>query len=495
MKLTVKSVPIESLQQELKRFLAEDETHRVGHLTSIDGSQVVLMVLKPSQGAAEVWQSEIEGNHYTSLTTQCANLHWMERVMCDMFGIVPEHHPRLKPVLMQHWYPVGFYPLRTAPLDANDLQMDDREFHFLDVRGDGVWQLPVGPIHAGVIEPGHFRFSCMGEYIQNLELKLGYVHRGLEKRMTEVPWQKLNFVAELIAGDTTVGNSLASAIALESLVGVEVPPLAQALRTVALEVERAAMHIIDVGGVANDLGMTGIYQNFSKFRGMALAIGDAIAGSRFVRAYVVCGGVRREPRAPIDKILANLRALRQNLKQLCPLLMENQSAIDRMEGIGRLKPALASEFGMLGVTGRAANVNYDTRRHFKHGLYPDLEVPVAVEPAGDIFARTKVRVREIFASLDVIEQVLSNLPTGPITVALPEKLPANEVSVGIVEGFRGELMHWIFTDDKGNIKRYSIKDPSWNNWTAISIAIRNGLIADFPLCNKSLALSYSGNDL
>jgi hypothetical protein len=250
-------VAIGALQENLKAALSKPG-YRVGHLTSIDGGQVVLLLLDTSGGTAELWQSQIEKNHYGSLTGHFAQVHWMERVMWDMFGIVPEHHPRLKPVILQDAYEAGFYPLRTRPLAADDVQVLDREFHFLDVRGEGVWQLPVGPIHAGVIEPGHFRFSCMGEYIENLELKFGYVHRGVEKRLTEVPWQRANFVAEAIAGDTTVANSLAHAMAMESLCGVEVPPLAAALRTVALELERLAMHIIDVGGAANDIGMLGI---------------------------------------------------------------------------------------------------------------------------------------------------------------------------------------------------------------------------------------------
>jgi len=494
MKLSTRTVPIESLQSEIKAWL-EEPTNRISMLTSIDGAQLVLLMLKPSERHAELWVSEVKENRYTSLTLSFAQLHWAERAMWDMFGIVPEGHPRLKPVLLQDPYPAGYYPLRTAPLTGADLQVLDREFHFLEVRGDGVWQLPVGPIHAGVIEPGHFRFSLMGEYIQNLELKFGYVHRGLEKRMTEVPWQKASFVAEAIAGDTSVANSLAFAIAIESLLGVEVPPLAQALRTVALEIERVAMHTIDIGGIAGDIGMLGILQSFSRFRGIALGMGEGIAGARFMKAFIAPGGVRAEPRAPISKVLGNVKNMREELKRLCPMLLENQSAIERMDGIGKLKHALANEFGMVGVVGRAAGVGYDTRRHYKQGLYPNLDCPIAVEPAGDILARTKIRAKEIFNSLDLIERILSDLPTGAIKIDLPDVLPSDSVAAGIVEGFRGELIHVAFTDESGKIKRYAIKDPSWNNWTCISIAIRNNLLADFPLCNKSLALSYSGNDL
>ena len=379
MKLSSRIVPIETLQSELKAWLAEP-TNRVSHLTSIDGSQVVLLVLKPSERLGELWVSPLAKNHYTALTLNFAQLHWAERAMWDMFGIVPEHHPRLKPILLQDPYPGGYYPLRTAPLQDGDLQKRDREFHFLEVRGEGVWQLPVGPIHAGVIEPGHFRFSLMGEYIQNLELKFGYVHRGVEKRMTEVPWQQANFVAEAIAGDTAVANSLAFATAIEALLDIQAPQRADALRTVALEIERLAMHIIDVGGIANDIGMVGINSSFSRFRGVALGMGDAIGGGRFMKAFITPGGVRSEPRAPVTKVLENLRTLRQELQKLCPMLIENQSAVERMDGVGRLKYSLAAEFGMVGVVGRAAGVAYDTRRHFKQGLYPELDCPIAVEP-------------------------------------------------------------------------------------------------------------------
>lgn len=494
MKVVTKLVPADRLQDSLQQWMM-DPNHRIGVLTSIDGDQLAVLVLDLLHNSAEVWLSPIEDNHYKSLTLNIPQLHWFERVIWDMFGIVPDNHPRLNPVLLQEAYAPGLYPLRKAPLEASHKQTLEKDFHFLDVRGEGVWQLPVGPIHAGVIEPGHFRFSCMGEVIHNLEIKLGYVHRGVEKRLTEVPWKKAHFVAEAIAGDTTAANALAHAEAIESLCDVTIPARAATLRTIALEIERVAMHTIDVGGIANDIGMVSINASFSKFRGVALDLGDAISGSRFLRSFIIPGGVRGEPRMPVEQMLTNVRKLRKELNKLTDIFLDNPTAVDRCEKIGRLKPALAHEFGMVGVTARACGIKYDTRKHFRQGLYPELDVPIASHPTGDILSRTKVRIDEIFNSLNIIEKLLQELPEGPLSLQLPNQLAKDSVGVGIVEAFRGELIHLIFTDKTGAIQRYSIKDPSWNNWTAISIAIRDSLIADFPLCNKSLALSYSGNDL
>lgn len=497
MKLELKNVPIDKLQKELQLWLARER--RIGLLTSFDGGQLVILLLDPSRGKGELWQSEVTNNEYTSLTLKFPQLHWSERVLWDMFGVVPRQHPRLKPVAIHDEYPRDFFPLRTQDLKETDARVEHDRHYFMEVHGEGVWELPVGPIHAGVIEPGHFRFSCLGETIVNLELRFGYVHRGVEKRITEVPWQKARFVAEATASDTACANALAHAVAIESLLGVEVPPLAQVLRTIALETERVAMHVVDVGGVMGDIGMVALLQTMSRLRGHALNFGQALTGSRFLRAYVVPGGVASVPDEARIKIVKDLVVdLRARLKPVLNIFMDNQAAIARMDGIGKLKHSLAQEFGVVGVAARAAGLHYDTRRHFKQGIFPEGAPEPAVENGGDVLSRTNVRINELWRSLDVLERLtdsLSGYNDKTARVQLPEKLPADSYAVGIVEAFRGELIHLVATDQEGRIRRYCIKDPSHNNWTAISIVIRDNLIADFPLCNKSLALSYGGNDL
>jgi Ni,Fe-hydrogenase III large subunit len=220
-----------------------------------------------------------------------------------------------------------------------------------------------------------------------------------------------------------------------------------------------------------------------------------LAGSRFMRGYIVPGGVRKFSAENLIAMQKQIKNLRKEMNALFELLEENQAARERMEKIGVISPSLAKEFGLVGIAARACGIAYDCRQHFKHGLYPELAPPIAVQPGGDILARTRVRIAEIDSSCNIIEKILDGLPTGQHFIALPDKLPANETGLGVVEAFRGELIHLLFTDNQGAIKRYAIKDPSFNNWTAISIAIRNNLIADFPMVNKSLSLSYSGNDL
>lgn len=235
--------------------------------------------------------------------------------------------------------------------------------------------------------------------------------------------------------------------------------------------------------------------SMGRLRGKALGLGDLLSGSRFLRAFIFPGGVRKVEDRKLAEIKAGVIGLRKDLKPVISMFLENQMAIERMQDIGTLSKSLAQEFGMVGVIARACGINYDSRQHYAQGKFPEMAPPPAVENGGDIFARERVRINEIWSTLDTIERLVDNCPHGDERIAVPDKLPARATGMGIVEAFRGELIHLAFTDEDGQICRYAIKDPSFNNWTAISIAIRNNLIADFPLCNKSMALSYSGNDL
>ncbi len=497
MKLERLEMPVDQLHDKLARTLTKDSTKRLGLLTSIDGGQLVTLLLNPKDGTAELLISplELERNNYRSLTPKLAQLHWFERALFDSFGIVPDGHPRFKHLILHEQYEADFFPLRKIALPENFENVLPRRYEFLEVKGEGVYELPVGPIHAGVIEPGHFRFSCFGETIVNLEIRLGWVHRGVEKRLTEVPWQKAHFVAEAAASDTACANAFAHAIAIESILGVTVSERAQYLRSIALEIERLAMHIIDVGGIGTDIGLLGVASAMGRLRGKALGLADLLSGSRFLRGFIFPGGVRSVNERKLSEIKAGVTDLRKELAPVIQILSENQMATERMKDIGKLSRSLAHEFGMVGVMARACGIEYDSRLSFKQGKFPELAPSIVTELGGDILARTRVRIGEIATTLDTIEKLVDGCPHGEEKMALPEKLPANATGLGIVEAFRGELIHLIFTDEAGKISRYAIKDPSFENWTAISIAIRENLIADFPLCNKSMALSYSGNDL
>ena len=291
------------LTNTVKDWLDNHPNSRLGLLTSIDGKQLITLLLDLKKNSAECWISDLEEDSYSSLTSLIPQSHWFERGIYDLFGLVPENHPRFKHLLLHDEYDATFHPLRwgtkesfnknpkrTDQSTASEISAENlaqtgakREYKFMQVRGEGIYELPVGPIHAGVIEPGHFRFSCFGETILNLEIRLGYVHRGVEKRLTEVPWQKSRFVAEAAATDTACANALAHAIAIESLFEFEAPPLAQALRTMALEIERLAMHIIDIGGLSADIGFLAIAASAGRLRGKALGLGQMLSGSRFLR--------------------------------------------------------------------------------------------------------------------------------------------------------------------------------------------------------------------
>jgi Ni,Fe-hydrogenase III large subunit len=255
------------------------------------------------------------------------------------------------------------------------------------------------------------------------------------------------------------------------------------------------MHIIDIGGMATDLGFLGVAAGMGRMRGMALRLADLLAGSRFMRGFICPGGVLKDPGEKLKEIKKNLRPLRAGVKELVEFFMDNPAVHERTENVCVVSHSLAEEFGLVGVAGRACGIEYDARQHFAHGIHPQQAPRVVVEKAGDVFSRVKVRVRELFNSIDFIDQLLDSIPDGPVQAKLPETLQPNSVGLGIVEAFRGELIHLVFTDDKGQIKRYAIKDPSFNNWTGVSIAVRDNMMADFPVCNKSFSLTYSGHDL
>jgi len=499
MKLERQQISFQQLQEKLNHALAKTPNKtsdtRVGLLTSITGGEIATLMLSPKDGTAELMVTALENNKFASLSTRHAQFHWFERALFDFFGIVPEGHPRFKHLLLHDQYPQDFFPLRKIALPDDFKNHLARRYEYLEVKGEGVYELPVGPIHAGVIEPGHFRFSCFGETIVNLEIRLGWVHRGVEKRLTEVPWQKAHFVAEAAASDTALANAFAHAIAIESILDIAVTERAEYLRTIALEIERLAVHIIDVGGIGTDIGLLGVSSAMGRLRGKALGLADLLSGSRFLRGFIFPGGVRPVSERKLSEIKAGVIALKKDLTPVIQILSDNQMATERMKDIGKLSKSLAHEFGMVGIIGKACGLECDTRQQFKQGKYPELAPPAVIENGGDILARTAVRIGEIWSSLDTIEKLIDACPHGEEKVAVPDKLPANATGLGIVEATRGELIHLIFTDEEGKICRYAIKDPSFDNWTAISIAIRDNLIADFPLCNKSMALSYSGNDL
>lgn len=472
------------------------ETARVN---SDGGFSLDVLLMDTINGGWEILTARIPdgNNEYPSLTPQVPAAHWAERAIGDFFGLKAEGHPRWKSLILHEAWPDDFAPLRDEmPGNSGSANRTTDPYEFMEVHGEGVHEIPVGPIHAGIIEPGHFRFSCLGEIVTNLEIRLGYQHRGVERNLTEIPWQQARFVVESASSDTAVGNALAHCVAIEQILDVTPPPRAQILRTISLEIERLANHLGDMGGLSADIGYSAGAAIFACLRGSALGLGEMLAGTRFQRAFVFPGGVARDiSDNQRSEITCALSQLAQKIEDSLPLVLENPAVIERMEGTGRLSPSLAREFGIVGPTGRASGSKYDARTAFSHGVYPEQSPTPAHRSNGDVLARAQVRGEEISSSLSLITELLDNLPESQVKSTLPDSLSPDRVGVGIVEAWRGELIHWITTDNDGKIGRYAIKDPSLSNWTGLAIAVRGNLVADFPLCNKSFNLSYSGNDL
>lgn len=475
--------------------LVKEAGMRIGLISSIDGSQLLTVLIDPKNGELQIFETSLETHHYPSLSRCLPSAHWQERIVWNMFGLVPDEHPRLKQVLLHEPYSADFFPLRTV---SGPFEVPERphqgQYQFLEVKGDGVYEIPVGPIHAGIIEPGHFRFSCLGEVIVNLEIRLGYVHRGVEKRLTEVNWRKGRFIAESAASDSSTAYAIGFAECIESMFSLEVPHRARLLRVLALEVERVGMHLADLGGLAGDIGFLAAASSFQRIRGIAFRMAELLTGQRFLRAFICPGGVVRDVSTALLKdISASVSKLQAEIPVLTEMLLENQGVNDRMRGVGRVSHSLALDFALVGPSGRASGIEYDARQF--HPDYPDFELALQIE--GDVYSRAVVRAIEVQKSISIIESVLDKLcnEESQFFLQLPEDLPPNAIGCSVVEGHRGELVQLALSDQSGRIKRYCIKDASVNNWTALAIAARNNLVADFPLCNKSFALAYSGHDL
>ena len=492
MTIKEKLVEPDELGSQLKSLL-DMESFRLGLISAIDTNSLITLILNLADGTSEIWHSPL--NHelcYPSVSVKIPQAHWFERRLQDMFGITAKGHPRMKSTFAPGEEQFQF------PLLARDNQSasSQRNTDFLEVEGDGVYELPVGPVHAGIIEPGHFRLSCMGEEIQNLELRFGYVHRGVEESLTTVDWQKTRFLAEASAGDSPVANALANAIALESILEIEIDKEINAVRTFALEIERLAMHIFDLSGMSYDLGFTAHAATLARLRGTGLRIGELLSGSRFMRGFIRAGGISSNEKFNFKLIKSLVNEFQSELMPVLDTLLRNDSVEERLKGTGIVSRQLAEDFGFVGIVARASGIAYDSRFTFDHGMYPILAPQIALQKEGDAFARTKVRIREIHSSFQIVDKLLETISSYPIASDnLPRNLPANKTGVAIVESFRGELIHLIFTNSSGEIKRYIIKDPSMNNWTGMAIAARKECIADFPICNKSFGLSYSGHDL
>ncbi|HEV8390545.1 MAG TPA: hydrogenase expression protein HypE [Dongiaceae bacterium] len=414
----------------------------------------------------------------------------LERAICDLFGLTPQGADDSRP-----WLDHGRWgkrqPLGAARADggAGDA------YAFLPVEGESLHQIPVGPVHAGIIEPGHFRFTANGETVVRLEERLGYVHKGTESLMMGAEIARAAKLAGRVSGDSTVAYAVAFAQATEAALDVAAPPRAQWLRALMIELERLANHLGDFGAICNDASFAIMLAHCGILRERVLRASDAAFGHRLMRDGVVPGGVAADlENAGIDAIRALTREIRARFPTLVQLYDDTTSLQDRTVGTGRLNAAMARQFGAGGFVGRASGRAFDARQLAGPLPYGELDFEIATRDEGDVNARVWVRIDEVTQSLQLIDQILARLPDGATQIALPSVDEERE-GLAIIEGFRGDILVWLRLAADGRVARCHLRDPSWFQWPLLEAVIEGNIVADFPLCNKSFNCSYSGHDL
>ncbi len=441
-----------------------------------DATRLVAVLAYDADNTLAVGRSLPVKDRYPALTPRCAQAHLFEREVWEQHGLVPEGHPWLKPVRRDHG---------AGPAVGE----------FFRVEGGEIHEVAVGPVHAGIIEPGHFRFQCNGEEVLHLEIALGYQHRGVEEALVGGPHRASLSQMETVAGDTSIAHATAYASVLEALAGSEAPLRAQWLRSIALELERLANHTGDLGALANDVAFLPTSAACGKIRGDFLNLTALICGNRFGRGLVKPGGCRRDlDTERAAKLLERLRVALAEVNQAAAWLWDASSVRARFEGTGSVTDEQAADGGLVGVAARACGLVRDVRYDHPAGWHRFAQLPVAVWPGGDVFARARVRWLEAQRSGKFIEEQLAAPPDGPVQAELGTSAP-EALAVSLVEGWRGEVCHVALTDADGKLRRYKVMDPSFHNWTGLALALRNQAISDFPLCNKSFNLSYCGFDL
>jgi Ni,Fe-hydrogenase III large subunit/Ni,Fe-hydrogenase III component G len=414
-----------------------------------------------------------------------------EREMRDLLGITPVGHPDPRPLVRHGFWPESFHPLR-AGMVTPEFSDDGRPFPFTAVEGEGVYEIPVGPVHAGVIEPGHFRFNVLGETILKMRARLYFTHKGTERLFSGRHAGDAVELAERVSGDTSVGHAVAFCQAVESLARLEITDTAKAWRAVLLELERLYNHITDAGAIIADTGFPIGQAHCMRLRERVLRLNKRLTGHRLMRGAIVPGGIAQI--ADAGNMVGEIESVIADFEEVVKICTDNTLVADRLEETGWLDPTVARDFGVVGYVARASGVSHDARRDLPSGAYEWFDFVPIVEDGGDVRARLRVRLREVRQALFVIEQVLARAGASPLRVdvgALPPFTPA----FGVVEAWRGRLVHMVIADDHGLLHRVKIVDPSFFNWPALNRALENNIVPDFPLCNKSFNQSYSGNDL
>lgn len=463
-----------------------------GHLEANEKVRIIAILGLDEDAQLEILSTLIpaEPGQYESLTKDLPQAHLFEREIAEQWAVLPVGHPWLKPLRYHSNYRTAVdiwkgMANRTIP----------GEYPFYTVGGKEVHEVGVGPVHAGIIEPGHFRFQCHGEEVLHLEIQLGYQHRGIEPLMAGNDLKRSMLLSESIAGDTAIGHSTAFCEVVESLSGCVISARAQALRAIALELERLANHVGDLGALGMDAGFLPTSAYFGRMRGDYLNLLLSLTGNRFGKGLCRPGGVLFD----IDPNMADdfchkLKKYKEEFLDVSDLLFSRPSVLARFEGVGVITLKEAKELGLVGPAGRASQLECDVRTNYSSGMWQFNHVPISLAATGDVYGRAIVRRQEVIRSLEFLLRILPSLPAGN-TFSHPGPMKPNTLAVSMVEGWRGEIMHVGISDTNGGFARYKIKDPSFHNWYGLALACRGQEISDFPLCNKSFNLSYCGHDL
>ena len=412
-----------------------------------------------------------------------------ERAIRDLFGLEPDGCPDARP-----WLDHGKWPV-SHPLGARGGAVKQAPYDFLAAEGESLHQIPVGPVHAGIIEPGHFRFTANGETVVRLEERLGYVHKGIESLMAGADLGHGAKLAGRVSGDSTVAYAIAFARAAEAALGIEAPARAHWLRALMAELERLANHLGDVGAICNDAAFSLIQAHCGVLRERVLRTADACFGHRLMRDKIIPGGVAVDfGREDAEACLALIEEISPRFTRLVGLYDTTASLQDRTVGTGRVDAALVKSFGAGGVIGRASGRSFDARKALGYPPYGQLQFEVPTLSESDVNARVWIRVEEVKQSQSLIRQIVAGLPGGPSFIEPSAGNGAGE-GAALVEGFRGDILVWLRLSADGRIERCHFRDPSWFQWPLLEIAIKDNIVADFPLCNKSFNCSYSGHDL
>jgi Ni,Fe-hydrogenase III large subunit len=465
--------------RRLAEALAGTETWALLDLWG-EPEQVHAALLDEAANAVAVVSLACPDRHFPALSGARPAAVRLERAMRDLFALEADGAADKRAWLDHGKWPVGGEHAK-AP------------YEYLPVEGEGLHVIPVGPVHAGIIEPGYFRFAASGETVVRLEERLGYVHKGIEGLMAGRPIAEAAKLAARVSGDSAVAHSLAFARAVEAALGTEAPARAHYLRALMAELERVANHLGDFGAICNDVSFPLIHAHCGAWRERVLRAADAAFGHRLMMDRVVPGGVARDiDPAAAPGIRALVLDLRHEVPRLASVYEEKASIQDRTVATGVVSPALVRRFAAGGFVGRGAGRAFDARRNAPYPPYDKLAFDVPVLAEGDVDARAWIRLREIEQSLGLIGQVLDALPEGPIALSLPA---AAGEGAALVEGFRGEVFAWVRLDAEGRVARARPRDPSWLQWPLLEAAVRDNIVADFPVCNKSFNCSYSGHDL